>query len=357
MSKTLQRLAHVAAAFQTAKPFVGTLDPALLERWLAAELGCAEALDRPVACGDIFSQAVAPAEILHVVSGNTPHAAFQSLLRGLVLGSVNHFKIPSAGLPAFENFVAALPGQLAHLVVHVRELPRAWLASASLAVVFGSDQTVSALRAGLPAATPLLAHGHRLSIGVVLEPDASAAVLAAADAAEFDQQGCLSLQAVYVAGGATVARAFAATLATAMQAYQDSNPRGPVTASEAGAIRNAREMVRFRAANGEPAELWESPNDTSWTVVFDADPSLLPGPLNRFLSVHPLPDELSALGSEARFLSTVAIHPFTHSAALTLAALPATRFCPLGRAQQPSVFWHHDGLATLASMVTWRDFG
>jgi hypothetical protein len=357
MTPTLQRLKLVAAAFPQAARFVGSLDAPLLERWLAAELGRPDALDRPAPCGELLSQALAPAEILHVVSGNTPHAAFQSLLRGLVLGSANHLKIPSAGLPAFEDFVARLPAPLASLVALARELPAEWLVSADLVVVFGSDQTVHALRARLPAATRLLAHGHRLSIGIVLEPDAPAAALAAADASEFDQQGCLSLQAIYVAGGELTARAFAADLALAMAHFQMLNPRGPLTPSEAGAIRNARELVRFRAANGAPAALWESPNDTCWTVVFDADPALQPGPLNRFLSVHPLPRDLAELGPEARFLSTVAIHPFSLSGAESLAALPATRFCPLGRAQQPSIFWHHDGLATLASMVSWRDFG
>jgi hypothetical protein len=357
MSPTTQRLALVASAFQQARRFVGPLDASLLGRWLAAELGRGDALERPGPCGELLSQALAPREILHVVSGNTPHAAFQSLLRGLVLGSANHVKIPAAGLPAFEDFVACLPAPLARLVTLTRELPAAWLKSADLAVVFGSDEAVVSLRAQLPAATRLVAHGHRLSIGIVLEPSPDAARLAAADAGEFDQHGCLSLQAVYVAGGPPAACAFAAELAVAMANYETLNPRGPLTPSEAGAIRNAREILRFRTSNGEPAALWESPRDTSWTVVFEADPVLRPSPLNRFLNVHPLPESLAQLGAETRFLSTVAIHPFSHDAALALAELPATRFCPLGRAQQPSLFWHHDGLATLASMVSWRDFG
>jgi hypothetical protein len=357
MTPTRQRLELIAAAFQPAARFVGPVTADLLERWLASELGDAAALDMPVACGDLRSQARAPRLVIHVVSGNTPHAAFQSLLRGLVIGAQNLIKIPAAGLPAFEAFAAALPAPLAALVTLTPELAPASLAAAELVVVFGDDATVAAIRSRLDPATRLVAHGHRLSIGVVNHADPAAAALAAADASEFDQQGCLSLQAIYVRGAAAAAPDFAAELAAAMRTYQARDPRGPVTLSEAGAIRNARELARLRAANGHPVALWESPDDTSWTVVFDADPALRPTPLNRFVSVHPLPADLADLGPQVRFLSTVAIHPFSPAAAELLGSLPATRFCPLGRAQQPSLFWHHDGLPTLASMVSWRDFG
>ncbi|NIP95624.1 MAG: acyl-CoA reductase, partial [Akkermansiaceae bacterium] len=37
--------------------------------------------------------------------------------------------------------------------------------------------------------------------------------------------------------------------------------------------------------------------------------------------------------------------------------LGATRFCALGETQNPSLFWHHDGLPPLASLVTWIDLG
>jgi hypothetical protein len=37
--------------------------------------------------------------ILHIVSGNTPQAAWQSLLRGVLVGARNWVKIPKEGLP------------------------------------------------------------------------------------------------------------------------------------------------------------------------------------------------------------------------------------------------------------------
>lgn len=354
---TQLRLASVAEAFQAAQKYVGALDVDLLNAWLAAELGSATALDTPQPHGGLLSQALAPANILHVVSGNTPHAAFQSLLRGLVVGSNNWIKLPSAGLPEFESFLATLPAPLARLVECSHTLPDCWLTAAEVVVVFGGDAAITALRARLPATTRLIAHGHKLSVGVVFETSGEAATLAAADISQFDQQGCLSLQAIYVAGSQLQARTFAAALAEAMRAYAARDPRGVLSASEAGAIRNARELARYQAANHTGVELWESNGDTSWTVVYDPEPQLRPGPLNRFVRVHPLPGQLEQLGAECRFLSTLAIHPFTSDHASQLASLPATRFCPLGRTQQPSLFWHHDGLPTLASLVRWRDLG
>ena len=39
-----------------------------------------------------------PKNILHIISGNTPHAAYQSLLNGILLGAHNHLKLPSQSL-------------------------------------------------------------------------------------------------------------------------------------------------------------------------------------------------------------------------------------------------------------------
>lgn len=354
---TRDRIQALLAIREAFTPWTGAFDEADLLGLLEAQLGSAEALDAWIPRGDTRCRAFPRSPLLHVVSGNTPHAAFQSVFRGLLVGARNRVKLPSAGLPEFEEWAATLPAPLARLLEVRHDLPDDWLQCAG-AVVFGGEDTLVAFRAKLPRTVPLIEHGPKLSIAVVFEATAEAAALAATDILAFEQRGCLSVQAVYVDGDAGEARAFAALLANAMAASRHAETRAQLTLSESGAIANARELARFREANGDGVQLFESRGDTSWTVVFDSDPTLAPGPLNGFVTVHPLPPAASLqdqLGAETAWLSTVAIHPFDDANADRVEPLAAPRVCALGRSQLPPLFWNHDGRPPLADLVTWRD--
>jgi hypothetical protein len=63
------------------------------------ELGDADALDRFVPYGSRHTRAFLPRRILHILSSNTTRRALQTVIRGLLLGSWNRCKLPSAGLP------------------------------------------------------------------------------------------------------------------------------------------------------------------------------------------------------------------------------------------------------------------
>ncbi|BCU79066.1 acyl-CoA reductase [Luteolibacter sp. LG18] len=357
MTATRQRLEALLAQRDALTPWVGEFDEAALTGLLETQLGSADALDAWVPRGDTRGRAVPYSPLLHVVSGNTPHAAFQSVFRGLLVGSHNRVKLPSSGLPEFEAWVPTLPPVLRDLIEIRHDLPDEWLASEA-AVVFGSASTLATFRELLSSGTPLIDHGPKLSIGVVFEPDREAADLAARDILAYEQRGCLSIQALYVAGGPIAAGRFAAELAGAMARHREAHGRESLSLSESGAISNSRELLRFRFANGDDVALWESEGDTSWTVVYQADPTLAPGPLNGFVTVHPLPPAgrlHEALGPETAHLSTVAIHPYTDALADRLEPLSAPRVCPLGQSQQPPFFWHHDGRMPLADLVRWRD--
>ncbi len=185
-----------------------------------------------------------------------------------------------------------------------------------------------------------------------------AATLAAKDASLYNQRGCLSPHAIYVNEQTEGdGMQFAELLADAMDTFSQSNPPTPLNLSEAGAVRNLRETTRFSAANSTDHALWESPNRQDWTVIYESSPQLKLSCLNRCIYVKPLPDPLSkkTLGPEAQHLSTIAIHPFDLAHAESLSTLPAHRICPLGKSQQPTLFWHHDGFAPLASLVRWKD--
>ena len=335
------------------------LDPANIDALLELvrlELGHPEILDGFQPYGDLRSQALAPGTILHIVSGNTPEAGRQSLTRGLLLGSLNRVKIPSSGLPALEGFIDSLPPELRALVETSSTLTHDWLESADAVIVFGSDETVADLRRRMTSRQIFLPHGHKLSFAIVFaDPDGDAAERAARDVSLFDQKGCLSPQNIYVAGDA---RAFAGGLATAMEAFNAHTPRGPVTTEEAAEIFHLRSAYRFRAANDPEVAMWECQDGTGWTVVYEEETQFAPSCLNRFVFVKPLPvDFPDALRMVRPHLSAIALHPFDESNTAAVAKLGASRLCPLGSAQSPSLFWHQDGGQSLAPLVRWIDAG
>ena len=285
--------AERAHALATAcRGFEDLLGPATAEaflEWIRLELGHESVLDGFQPIGGQFLQAVPPGVILHIVSGNTPHAALQSLIRGLLLGSHNLCKLPGAGLPEAEQFAAALPPALWSRVEFSTALREAWPASADAIIVFGSDETIAHFRATAQPRQVFLGYGHRVSLGIVFE-DASfeSAPLAAKDVSLFDQQGCLSPHCIYVADRPVE---YAARLAAEMERIEVANPRSALSLSEAAAILEIREGTRFRMAIGHSVSLWESPGSDAWTVIYDPDPVFQPSVLNRVIFVRPLPED------------------------------------------------------------------
>ena len=78
-----------------------------------------------------------------------------------------------------------------------------------------SGATIAHFRALVRPEQRFIAHGHRLSFGVVFDdPDFASPPLAARDASLFDQQGCLSAHVFYVAQKAREYAARAAVCAS-----------------------------------------------------------------------------------------------------------------------------------------------
>ncbi len=346
-------LAKAAAAF----PFLGRVTARALLDLVTSELGHAAVLDRFVPQGSRHVRALAPRRILHVLSGNTPAAALQTILRGLLLGSENFCKLPSGGIPEVEPFVSRLPRALAQRVHLSRELPQAWLDAADAAVIFGRDETIATLRNALPPGIPVLAHGHKVSFAIVFDDLILRSVNGAArDVSIFDQQGCLSPHAIFIRekGGLTTGT-YARRLAHAMARFERHTPRGTLTISEANSIRTLREEIAFRAANGEPLELLAS-TDTAWTVIADRTAHLPLSPLNRVIFVKPLPRDFPAmLAPHAAHLSTCGITPVNAANRDFAAANGFARICAIRKMQQPPLDWHHDGQPVLAPLVRWVD--
>lgn len=356
---TQERIQHLAN-FGQSPELLGTFDTETLSTWVEAELGHSEALDRFVPHGPILSQAYAPQTLLHIVSGNTPHGAIQSLLRGLIIGAHNIVKLPSMGLPEIENWIGQLPDKLRQMVEIRSNIDDDTWQQAQTIIAIGSDSTMAKLQQKVLPSQHFIPHGHKVSIGIVLSDLETAATLAAKDVSIFNQRGCLSPHAIYVQEQQSGdALKFAGLLAVAMADFAELHTPEPINLSEAGAIRNLRETTRFIAANSPDSQLFESSENLDWTVVYESSSELKLSCLNCCVYVKPAPKtfDLITLGKEAAHLSSVALHPFHPDGAAKYSHLPANRFCPLGQSQEPSLFWHHDGLAPLASLVTWKDIG
>ncbi|MCB1096390.1 MAG: hypothetical protein KDN22_12510 [Verrucomicrobiae bacterium] len=331
--------------------------------WVRVELGHAEILDGFRPRGPILSKANPPRTILHVVAGNTPNAALQSLTLGVLSGSHNLLKLPSAApavSEAVQSFLAALPASLSQSVECAVELPDAWFLSAGAVIVYGSDETVAHFRGRLRSWQKFIAHGHRLSFAIIFDAAISGLAAAAArDVSLFDQQGCLSPHTIYVAeneGGG--ARAFAGQIAVAMKEFNEHTPRLPIDAGAAQEIQHLRSSYAFRAANDSRVDLWQSEKSTDWTVIYEEEPQFAVSCLNRLVFVKPLPP-LESLPEHLRLvrphLSSVAIAPCSESHARLLMSLGVSRICAVGQSQMPTPFWHQDGQASLATLVDWID--
>lgn len=356
---TLERIQLLCQTAQ-APELLGTFDTVDLKDWITAELGSEVALDQFTPHGPILSKAIAPEHLLHIVSGNTPHGAIQSLLRGLIIGSYNTVKLPSSGLPELELWVKQLAPELQTLIEFHPQLHELHWQRANTVIAIGSDQSIANIQLKLKPHQRFIPHGHKVSIGIVQGGFEEAAALAAKDASLYNQRGCLSPHAIYVAEQSHgQARDFAGMLAKAMQKFSIENPAEPLNLSEAGAVRNLRELTRFKASNSQSTSLWESPGNLAWTVIYEDAPTLKLSCLNRCVYVKPLPTSMTpcSIGQESQYLSSIAIHPFNREAAESFDHFPVSRICPLGQSQQPSLFWHHDGFAPLASLVTWKDIG
>jgi len=356
-STTAQRaeaIASAAASFH----FLGNVSPEHLLKLVENELGHREALDRFIPHGDSQTRATAVESILHIISGNTPAAGLQSLIRGLLLGSRNLCKLPSEGMPEIHDFVSLLPPDLQAKIQTSNDLPPSWMEKADAMIVFGSDETIHRLRAQSYPGQIFIAHGHRVSFGVIFDdPDFSSPHDAVRDVCTFDQQGCLSPHVFYVRDkNGVTARTYAERLADAMPAAVKESPPSQLNASEANSIRSLRDEVHFRIANGDAISLHASKN-LDWTIIADDTPEFPRSPLNRVVFVKPLPEDLpQILAPISHHLSTCGIHPSTPENAEAVSGLGISRICPVGQMQKPPLHWHHDGMQVLAPLVRWLDW-
>ena len=320
-------ISDIAKAAHFFTPWTGEFDQARLEELLSQELSTEEG-----------TRVILPETIVHIISGNTPHAAWQTLLNGLLLGSKNYLKLPSDGLLDLELQLESLPEALRELIETSRELPEHWIPEAEALVVYGSDMTIRHFRDLAPLEIPLISHGHRFGIALIDDASEEAARLVARDIGEFDQNGCLSVQTIFHENP----QLFAPLLVRAMSQFERENPRGVIGPSEHGAITNLRHEIRFLSAQDpEKFALWQSENSTAWTIIYEDSQGINLSPGNRTVFLKP-----RRCFVNSSHLSGIGLYPYRERN-----DLPSPRVFPLGQAQHPPFGWAHDGIQPLRSLV------
>jgi hypothetical protein len=339
-----------------------------------AEFGGTGALDRFITrSGGVRSTVISPALGLHVFAGNVPGVSITSIIRSLLVRTAVFGKTAAAEpvlAPAFARQLAAADPDLGRCVAVTwwpggdTTLEAAALRHAGIVVHYGGARAIASLRARAPADIAFIDHGPRVSLAVVRPGGTRERLDIARDIARavatFDQQGCVSPQALYVLGDASSARDLAEAAAHALNDIAHSLPRGRIDAGEAAAIRELRASAEFRAIAGEQVELWVG-TGLDWTVIFDADPAFTGSCLNRTLLVKPVAD-LDQLATVLRpiagLLQTVGIAGFgtgAEAVARQLGNMGATRVTPIAAMPWPPPAWHHDGRGPLTELSRWLD--
>jgi Acyl-CoA reductase (LuxC) len=345
---------RIAALVAAAAPVSGLIDLTFenISHWIELELGRYLSDPKPQPYGNQHCQIYPLSPILHIVSGNTPHAALQSLIRGIIVDAINWIKLPHQGIPELDIFVGALPKQL-RPEMSTELLPN-WMEEAEVIVVFGSDETVREFSQRILPSQRLLAHGQKVSLGLIwgrCDPQIAEGI--ARDVFPFDQLGCLSPQFFYVTGDSAE---FASQLSHHLE-KQPPRAQAPARNREtAGALRAFREEWKFRAATELGVFVRESRGSLDWVVIHDPEPGLVTNPLHGTILIKPMPHDAElALAPIRRLISTIGLFPINRESVHFGVRLGAQRICKIGQMQYPPLTWHHDGWPALGSFVRFVD--
>ncbi len=226
-------------------------------------------------------------------------------------------------------------------------------------VAFGDDATLATIAAKLGYRTRFLGYGSKASAGYVtreaLRDEESAWEIArgaALDLTLYESEGCLSLHALFVESGGTVAvRRFADLLGEAMHSIAEAFParRDAVTASRRAI---ARDLAAFRS--GSAAQI--SGPSAPYVVLLDSpldEPPLFLAQTIGIRSVATPADAAEYLERHRITLEALAVaggRPELHELAYRSKAARITTF---GALQAPPLGAFHGGRARIAEFVRW----
>lgn len=265
--------------------------------------------------------------IVHVVPANVPNPSVTSVILGLLARAANAVKISkrdSGILRVYHESLRAHDPALARAVAvfSSRREAIARMRDASLAVVYGDDDTVAHLRRRVPKGLPFVAYGHRASVAVFAKEALGGrlARAAARDAWMMDRRGCMSPDVFFVqAGGPVSPRSFSVMLDKELEKRRVGEA---VSFDRALRLKASHDRGRLAAAKGEslsarvPVRAFQGPEDLA-----------------------------RALSRYRGKLQTVALEaPLARRKRFTalFARLGVSRVCRAGRMQHPPLSWDHE---------------
>ena len=294
--------------------------------------------------------------VLAVLASNLPALAVQTLLPTLLVRRPVLLKSPSAEplfAPAFLAALARREPRLAGAVAAATwpggdaRLEAPVLDGVGTVLAYGEQAALDDLERRAPG--KVVGYGPKTSFGVVA---ASADVRAAAeglarDVALFDQRGCLSVVAVYTAGGA---EELARRLETELLDLARRWPPGPPVRAVSATVQHVRLEAEMRG-------LWTSGLALrQGTVIVDPDPALKASPGLRTVRVHPLedlnrlPEILAPLSGRLQGAALAGEEAWALEP--RLADLGVSRFAAPGELQSPDATWLNGGIDPLAALTS-----
>jgi len=345
-----------------------------LRRLLEIELGGAEVLDGFVPVEGRNCMALGPSLCVQIVAGSVPGVGTSALIRSLLLKGPTLLK-PGRGdvvLPVlFARALGESDPELAESLAVVywpggaRELDEAALGRADVVTVYGSDETVAALRAVCPPTTRFVGYHHRVSVGVLGRDALGAATLeeTAAEVAEsvalFDQRGCVSPQLIFVEEGAAPAEHVARVVAGQLARLEERLPSGPLEPPDASGLHQLRGSAELLAAAGKAVVVHGG--GAPWTVILEEGDATLGGCAGRTLTLRAVqdaedvPELLAPLGPHLQTVGVTGLGERTERIAGALGRAGASRVVPFPSVPFPPPWWHHDGRGPLRDLVRWVD--
>lgn len=225
-------------------------------------------------------------------------------------------------------------------------------------IVYGTDETIAAVKAKAPPKVRVIGRGDRRSFVLVASEcaDEMIAFRLAHDLARFDQRGCLSPQVCFVEG--EKAKTFARWIAEALEWLANELPPPPTEAVRASVtqFRLTGEILggeAFFAPDAGYAVLFWSDDLTAWRCLS------CPGRVLHVVAVPSLDVALEMMRPFSNSLQGVALavpEGKGEALATALGVMGVSRICPVGSLQTPPIEWHQDGRHLLTELIRWCDW-
>lgn len=296
--------------------------------------------------------------VLAILASNLPALAVQPLWPALALRRPILLKSPSAEplfVPAFLDALVRREPRLAGAVAAAAwrggdaRIEAPLLDEAATVIAYGDEPALAGLRRRAPG--KVVGYGPKTSLAVV---DGASEGLAR-DVALFDQRGCLSVAAVYLAGTAGDAAELAARLEEELAELARRWPPGPADPAAVAAVQQARLEAEMRGLRAARLPV------LSGTVLVEPDPAFRPTPGLRTVRVHPVADLGDLPGILApwsgRLQGAALSGEDAWRLAPDLARLGISRCARPGELQSPDVTWHNGGIHPLRSLSSQQTQG